>query len=108
MKPFVLAPMLCLLLAVPGLVIANPALLPKHPGYPAEGNANDAGQHNLTLEQSLAQGAASEDAHTTQSLVEPIDGRILKSQGAGRLPTVQGPDIKIAPPVQSGTRMMKE
>ena len=109
MKPSLLVATLFLSLTVPALVVANPALLPKHPGYPSGGDfANDPGQHNLTLEESLTQGAASEDAHTTQHLVDPNDARILKSEGAGRLPTVQGPDIKIVPPVESATRMPKE
>jgi hypothetical protein len=91
------------------LAAANPATLPKHPGYPSGGEyANDTGQKNLTVEQSLRAGAASEDAHTVQKLVDPNDARLLKSQGAGQLPTVEGPQIKIEPPVTEGTRMPKQ
>ena len=90
------------------LAAANPAMLPTHPGYPSGGAyANDTGQKPLTLEQSLSRAAVSEDAHTSQQLVDPYNARLLKSQGAGQLPTVQGPQIKIAPPVTEATRMPK-
>jgi hypothetical protein len=91
------------------LAAANPTLLPKHPGYPSGGEyANDTGQNSLTVEQSLSVAAASEDAHTGQKLVDPYNARLLKSQGAGQLPRVQGPDIKIEPPVTEATRMPKQ
>jgi len=88
---------------------ANPSMLPKHPGYPSGGEyANDTGQKNLTLEQSLSRAATSEDAHTGQKLVDPNNARLLKPQGAGQLPTVEGPQIKIEPPVSEATRMHKQ
>jgi len=88
---------------------ANPSMLPKHPGYPSSGeNANDTGQKNMTVEQSLRAGAASEDAHTSQKLVDPNNARLVKPQGAGQLPTVQGPQINIEPPVSEATRMPKQ
>jgi hypothetical protein len=91
------------------LASANPAMLPKHPGYPSGGEfANDTGQTNLTVEQSLSRAAVSEDAHTGQKLVDPNNARLLKSEGAGQLPTVEGPQIKIAPPVTEATRMPKQ
>ena len=91
------------------LAAANPSMLPKHPGYPSGGEyANDTGQKNLTVEQSLSSAAASEDAHTGQKLVDPNNARLLKPQGAGQLPTVQGPQIKIEPPVTEATRMPKQ
>ena len=97
------------LLGTAALAAANPAMLPKHPGYPSGGEyANDTGQKNLTVEQSLASAAVSEDAHTAQKLVDPYNARLLKSQGAGQLPTVQGPQIKIEPPVTEATRMPKQ
>ena len=97
------------LVGAASLASANPAMLPKHPGYPSGGeHANDTGQKNLTLEQSLSSAAASEDAHTGQQLAGPNDARLLKLQGAGQLPTVQGPNIKIEPPVTEATRMPKQ
>ena len=88
------------------LAAANPSMLPEHPGYPSSGEyANDTGQRNLTVEQSLSRAAASEDAHTGQKLVDPYSARLLQSQGDRQLPTVQGPNIKIKPPVTEPTRM---
>ena len=109
--------MKCYTIVMTGLVLvgtvalaaANPSMLPKHPGYPSGGEyANDTGQTNLTVEQSLSSAAVSEDAHTAQKLVDPYNARLLKSQGAGQLPTVQGPQIKIEPPVTESTRMPKQ
>ena len=62
------------LVGAASLASANPSMLPKHPGYPSGGQyANDTGQKNLTLEQSLRAAAASEDTHTGQKLVDPND-----------------------------------
>lgn len=91
------------------LAAADPALPPKHPGYPSAGEyAYDTGQKNLTVEQSLSRAAASEDAHTGQKLVDPYNDRLLQSQGAGPPPTVQDPNIKLKPPVTEPTRMPKQ
>ena len=91
------------------LAAANPAMLPQHLGYPSGGEyANDTGQKNLTVEQSLSRAAASEDAHTGQMLVDPNNARLVKPPGAGQLPTIQGPQIKIEPPVTEATRMPKQ
>ncbi|MEW6544293.1 MAG: hypothetical protein AB1411_11850 [Nitrospirota bacterium] len=96
------------------LGFANPAMLPKHPGYPA-GNAvspvtgqplaNDPGQTNAVGEKAALDAAAAEDAHVKQNLNDPNNQRLLKSEGAGVLPKVQGPQIKIEPPVKEATRM---
>jgi hypothetical protein len=96
------------------LALANPAMLPKHPGYPAgsavspvtgQPLANDPGQTNATGEKASLEAAAAEDAHVTQHLTNPEDQRILEKPGAGLLPKVQGPQIKIEPPVKEATRM---
>lgn len=103
-----------LTIAVTGLVLvgmtsfamANPAMLPKHPGYPSGGEfANDKGQQNLTYNQSLLEAAKSGDTNMGPTLMDPNNARLLEHQGAGRLPLVQGPNIKIDPPVKEGTRM---
>lgn len=92
---------------------ANPSMLPKHPGYPAKQAtspvngqplANDPGQTNAGGEKAEAQGAASEDMHVRQQLVDPNNQRITKQGGAGQLPTVQGPQIQIQPPVSTATK----
>jgi hypothetical protein len=91
------------------LASANPAMLPTHPGYPSGGEyANDTGQKNLTVEQSLSRAAVSEDAHTGQKLVDPSNARLVKPQEAGPPLTVQNPNIKIEPPVAEATRMPKQ
>jgi len=101
---------------IASLALANPALLPKHEGYPG-GNAvspvtgqpltNDPGQTNASGEKALREAAAAEDAHVVQNLSDENNQRLLKKQGAGQLPSVQGPQIKIEPPVKEGTRMPK-
>jgi hypothetical protein len=74
------------------LAFANPAMLPKHPGYPASGDkdpvtgqalANDPGQLNLTVEQSSLEGASSEDAHVAQRLRGPQDNRMMEGSDTG-------------------------
>jgi hypothetical protein len=98
------------------VVSANPAMLPKHPGYPAgkavspvngQSLANDAGQANISAEKALVQSAESTDNHTKQQLHNPDNKRVVESAGAGQLPKVQGPQIKIEPPVKEATRMSK-
>jgi len=97
------------------LAVANPSMLPKHPGYPmdkavdpvkGQSLANDPGQTNATGEQSLMKAAASGDTHVRQNLsINENDERLLEKPGAGRLPNVQGPNIRIEPPVKEGTRV---
>ena len=88
------------------LALANPAMLPKHPGYPSGGEfANDKGQHNLSYSQSILESAKSGDTAMAPMLMDPNNARVLEHKGAGQLPVVQGPNIKIEPPVKEGTRM---
>jgi hypothetical protein len=97
------------------IAFGNPSMLPKHPGYPADqatspvtGQAltNDPGQANASAAEALTQAAAFEDARSEQHLEPNSDNaRLLEKPGAGVLPKVEGPDIKIEPPVKEGTRM---
>jgi hypothetical protein len=112
---------LLLFLMVGGLVLAhsfagaNPALLPKHPGYPMSNSvdpvsgqslANDPGQANAIGEDALTKAAIVDDGHSKQNLsVNQGDERLLEKPGAGLLPTVQGPNIRIEPPVKEGTKV---
>ena len=108
---------LAAVLLATSLAVANPDMLPKHPGYPmgkaidpvkGQSLANDPGQMNATGESSLAKSAASDDMHVQQNLsINQNDLRILEKPGAGLLPKVkvQGPNIKIEPPVKEGTRV---
>lgn len=94
---------------------ANPELLPRHPGYPMDNAvdpvkgqslANDPGQTNATREDSLAKAAAFDDGHSTQRFSDNQDDqRLIEKPGAGLLPKVQGPNIKIEPPVKEGTKV---
>jgi hypothetical protein len=93
---------------------ANPALLPKHEGYPmknsgspvtGQATANDPGQHDARGESTLLKSAGFDDKHAKQELKKTDNERITASEGAGRLPKVQGPQIQIAPPVTSATKI---
>ena len=92
---------------------ANPALHPKHPGYPAKQAtspvngqplANDPGQTNASGDKASLEAAAAEDSHVRQKLQDPNNERITKKAGAGQLPNVQGPQIQIQPPVSTATK----
>lgn len=94
--------------------LANPAMLPKHEGYPmkpavdpvkGQSLANDPGQTNATGERALT-GAAGFGANSVvQNLINASDQRVLEKPGAGLLPKVQGPAIKIEPPVKEATKV---
>jgi len=93
---------------------ANPSLLPKHEGYPMKNSgspvtgqptANDPGQSDAHGQSSLLRSATSDDKHVQQNLMKSDNERITKGQGANQLPSVQGPQVKIAPPVTSATKI---
>ncbi|MCP9468628.1 MAG: hypothetical protein NNA31_01375 [Nitrospira sp.] len=92
---------------------ANPALLPKHEGYPMKNaespvtgqpTANDPGQSDAHGTDALLKSAES-IKKAEQHLVKTDNQRIVGGQGAGRLPAVQGPQVKIDPPVKSATKV---
>ena len=92
---------------------ANPALLPKHEGYPMKNSgspvtgqptANDPGQSDAHGVGALSKSADSVKT-AQQDLAKTDNARITAGQGAGRLPNVEGPQIKIAPPVTSATKI---
>ncbi|HSF67834.1 MAG TPA: hypothetical protein VLA67_10450 [Nitrospiraceae bacterium] len=103
------------LLSASALALANPTMLPKHPGYPmgkavdpvsGQSLANDPGQTNATGEKSLTQAAVFDDVHVKQNLsINENDQRLMEKPGAGLLPKVQGPSIKIEPPVKEATKV---
>ena len=92
------------------LTLANPAMIPKHPGHPmselkdpvtGKSLANDPGQKNWTGKRALDKAAVSHDDSSTQDL-EAYES--LESQGAGVLPKTKGyPEYKIEPPVTEAT-----
>ena len=92
---------------------ANPSLLPKHEGYPMKNSgspvtgqptANDPGQSDAHGESTLMKSADS-IKRAQQNLTKTDNARITTGQGANQLPTVQGPQIMIAPPVTSATKI---
>ena len=92
---------------------ANPSLLPKHEGYPMKNSgspvtgqptANDPGQSDARGENTLMKSADSVK-NAQQNLMKTDNARITTGQGANQLPTVQGPQIKITPPVTSATKI---
>lgn len=97
------------------LALANPAMLPKHPGYPMEkavdpvkgqSLANDPGQSNATNREGLTNAAIFDDSRSKQYLpFNQNDERLLEKPGAGLLPKVEGPNITIEPPVKEGTKV---
>ncbi|MBH0207031.1 MAG: hypothetical protein HP495_00550 [Nitrospira sp.] len=88
------------------LAMANPAMLPKHPGYPSSGEfANDTGQPNLTYKQSIQEAAKSGDTYMAPSLIEPNNARLLEHHDVDRLPIVEGATNKIELPTKEGSRM---
>ena len=106
-NPFVVG-----LLVSPAL--ANPDMLPKHPGYPMGKSmdpvkeqplANDPGQKNASSESAVVESAILDDVHSTQHLpINQNDRWLLEKPGAGIPPKVQGPNITIEPPVKEGTK----
>jgi hypothetical protein len=99
-------------------VSANPSMLPKHEGYPmgkatdpvtGKSLGNDPGQKNATGAKALEQAAVADDQHSKQNLPRNAnDERVLEKPGAGILPRVQGPQIKIEPPVKEATKTAAE
>ena len=92
---------------------ANPSMLPKHEGYPmgkatdpvtGKSLGNDPGQKNATGTKALEQAAIVDDQHSRQNLSNANDQRLLEKPGAGLLPKVEGPQIKIEPPVKEATK----
>lgn len=95
------------------LALANPTLLPKHEGYPMKNDgspvngqptANDQGRTNQTAEKALTD-AADLEKHVVQNLMDENNQRVVAKQGAGQLPKVQGPQIRVEPPVTSATKI---
>lgn len=97
------------------LAFANPSMLPKHPGYPmgkavdpvhGQSLANDPGQSNAVGDKALTEAATADTAHVKQNLpINLQDQRILEKPGAGLLPKVEGPAVKIEPPVKEATKV---
>ena len=100
MKRFTMTMLGLLCLGMTGLAMANPAMLPTHPGYPARGEfANDTGRSNLTYSQSIEEAAKSGDTTMGLSLSDPNTIRMPEAQGLD--PLRKGGS---EPPVTDGMR----
>ena len=97
-------------LGTTGLVLANPSMLPKHPGYPSGGEfANDTGQKNLTYSQSISEAATSGDTNMTPTSMDQNNGdqnnaKLMEHGGADQLPVV-GSNVEPEPSVKEGERI---
>lgn len=95
-----------------GLALANPSMLPNHPGYPSGGEfANDTGQQNLTYSQSMIEAAKSGDTNMTptsmvQNNVDQNNARLSEQGEAGQAPVV-GRNAKPGPSTKEGARVKK-
>ena len=77
------------------LAMANPAMLPKHPGYPSSGEfANDTGQSNLTYRQSIQEAAKSGDTTMGTMLIDPKNTGMLEPQVVDPIKGALEPSVK--------------
>ncbi len=75
----IMAGLVCI--GMPMLAMANPAMLPKHPGYPSRGEfANDTGRNNLTYSQSIEEAAKSGDTTMGTIPIDPKNIEMLEPQ----------------------------
>ncbi|NOU10035.1 MAG: hypothetical protein HOO98_08480 [Nitrospira sp.] len=77
------------------LAMANPAMLPKHPGYPSHGEfANDTGRNNLTYSQSIGEAAKSGDTTMGMMLIDPKNTGMLEPQVVDPIKGALEPSMK--------------
>ena len=89
----IMAGLVCI--GMPMLAMANPAMLPKHPGYPSRGEfANDTGRNNLTYSQSIGEAAKSGDTTMGTMPIDPKNIEMLEPQGVDPLKGVLEPSVK--------------
>ena len=103
---FILLTILAIVPLMRSPALANPAMLPEHPGYPMDNAvdpvkgqslANDPGQRNTTGGKALTEASASDDTHVMQSLsYNPNEREIREKAGAGIPPNAaQEPTIQM-------------
>lgn len=94
----ILFTILVLLVITSAPAAANPAILPKHPGYPmgnatdpvtGQSLANDPGQPNATGEKALREAAAFEDRHVMQSLIANANEQEIRNEMSVVLPDLE-------------------
>lgn len=80
MRLFTMAMTALVFIGMTVLALANPSMLPKHPGYPSGGEfANDTGQQNLSYSQSILDAATSGDTNMVPTVTESNDGSLTVS-----------------------------
>ena len=91
MKRFTMTMLGLVFLGMTGLAIANPAMLPEHPGYPSGGEfAYDTGRKNLTYSESIEEAAKSGDTTMGLSLSNSNIIKIPEAQGLDPLRKGEG------------------
>lgn len=91
-------------LGMTGLAMANPAMLPEHPGYPSGGEfAYDTGRKNLTYSQSIEEAAKSGDTTMGLPLIDSKNTRIPEAKGID--PLSKG---AVEQPAKDGMRIPKK
>ena len=85
------------------LALANPAMLPKHPGYPSSGEfANDTGRKTLPYRESIEEAAKSGDTTMGTALIDPKNTRIPEPQVVDSLKGA------VEQPVKEGMRISEK
>ncbi len=94
--PFSMSAILATVLFAASFALANPAMLPNHPGYPmdkavdpvhGQSLANDPGQSNAVGDKALTESSTSADADLKQKFeFDRQDKRIPEKPGAVLLP----------------------
>lgn len=113
MKLFTMAIVGFVFIGMTVLALANPSMLPKHPGYPAGGEfANDPGQQNLTYSQSLKEAAKSGDTNMTPTFIDQNNGEQNNARSSERGGTGQvseaGPNVKSEPSTKEAGQMTQK
>ena len=100
----ILLTILALLVLTSAPAAANPATLPKHPGYPmgkavdpitGQSLANDPGQSNATGNKALMEAAAFDDSHVMQGLpLTPNEQEVRDKLNATAPPNKEQPKNK--------------
>ena len=90
----IMAGLLCL--GMTTLAMANPAMLPKYPGYPSRGEfVNDMGRDNLTYSQSIGEAAKSGNTTMGTILIDPKNtGMMLEPQVVDSIKGALEPSMK--------------
>ena len=103
MRLFTITMLGLVFIGMTGLAMANPAMLPKHPGYPSSGEfANDTGRTNFTYSQSIEEAARSGDTTMGTLLIDP------KHSGRLQLQVVDPLKEVVEQPAKEGIRMPKK